>query len=61
MAVLSNRGTKMNDQKRKYNKENQHRWWKNKAKPGYMRVQFIVTKEERDYLRAELIKLREKA
>jgi len=61
VAVLSNKGTKMNDQKRKYNKENQQRWWKNKAKQGYMRVQFIVTKAERDYLRAELIKLREKA
>jgi len=49
----------MTDQKRKFNKENQQRWWKNKAKQGYMRVQFIVTKSERDYLRAELNKRRE--
>ena len=49
----------MSDQKRKFNKENHQRWWENKAKQGFLRVQFIVTKSERDYLRAELNKRRE--
>ena len=49
----------MSDQKRKFNRESQEKWWKRKKEQGYTRVQFIVTKAERDYLRAELIKLRE--
>ena len=49
----------MSDQKRKFNKATHQKWWENKAKQGYMRVQFIVTKSERDYLRAELNKRRE--
>ena len=51
----------MSGQKRKFNKATHQKWWENKAKQGYMRVQFIVTKAERDYLREALNKLREKA
>ena len=49
----------MSGQKRKFNRESQEKWWKRKKEQGYMRVQFIVTEAERDYLRAELNKRRE--
>jgi len=44
----------MSDQKRKFNKVSQRKWWQRKKEQGFMRVQFVVTEDERDYLRAEL-------